>query len=289
MKKKILVLILALIMLIPMGCALRRDTMENITIYTTSYPIEYITNSLYGKYSKIESIYPYGITNSSYELTDEQIKLYGNDASLFIFNGIDKEKDYVSKMLSYNKKLKIIDSTKSIDYEYGDAELWLNPSNVLMMAKNIKEGFNEYVSNQYLKNNISTNYDDLKLKISKLESKIYFTVETSDNKNIVVANNSLKFLEKYGLTVYSLDEDTISDKTIETIKNVISKNKIAYIYTLDEENTDTVNSFKDNYKLEVLKINDLSNLSENDRKNNRDYISVMNDNIDLLRKEIYNN
>ena len=48
-------------------------------------------------------------------------------------------------------------------------------------------------------------------------------------------------------------------------------------------------SFKDNYKLEVLKVNDLSNLSENDRKNNRDYISVMNDNIDLLRKEIYNN
>jgi zinc transport system substrate-binding protein len=289
MKKKILVLILAIITIIPMGCALRRDTMENITIYTSSYPIEYITNSLYGKYSKVESIYPYGINNNTYELTDEQIKLYGSEASLFIFNGIDKEKDYVGKMLAYNKKLKIIDSTKSIDYEYGDAELWLNPSNVLMMAKNIKEGFYEYVSNQYLRNNISTNYDDLKLKISKLESKIYFTVETSDNKNIVVANNSLKFLEKYGLTVYSLDEDTISDKTIETIKSVISKNKISYIYSLDEEDTDTVKSFKDNYKLQVLKVNDLSNLSENDRKNNRDYISVMNDNIDLLRKEIYNN
>lgn len=289
MKKKLLLLMLTIMMIVPTGCALRRDTMENITIYTSSYPIEYITTSLYGKYSKIESIYPYGITNNTYELTDEQIKLYGNEASLFIFNGIDKEKDYVGRMLSYNKKLKIIDSTKSIDYEYGDAELWLNPSNVLMMAKNIKEGFNEYVSNQYLKNNISTNYDDLKLTISKLESKIYFTVETSDDKNIVVANNSLKFLEKYGLKVYSLDEETINDKTIETIKSIINKNKIGYIYSLDEEDTDTVKSFKDNYKLEVLKINDLSNLSENDRKNNRDYISVMNDNIDLLRKEIYNN
>ena len=289
MKKKILILLLAIMMVGTTGCALRRDTMENITIYTSSYPIEYITEALYGKYSKVESIYPYGITNSTYELTDEQIKLYGSEAALFIFNGIDKEKDYVSKMLTYNKRLKIIDSTKTIDYEYDESELWLNPSNVLMMAKNIKEGFNEYVSNQYLRNNISTNYDDLKLKISKLESKIYFTVETSDNKNIVVANNSLKFLEKYGLTVYSLDEDTISDKTIETIKSMISKNKIAYIYSLDEEDTDTVKSFKDNYKLEVLKINDLSNLSENDRKNNRDYISVMNDNIDLLRKEIYNN
>ena len=73
------------------------------------------------------------------------------------------------------------------------------------------------------------------------------------------------------------------------MNQIINKNKIGYIYSLDEEDTDTVKSFKDNYKLEVLKINDLSNLSENDRKNNRDYISVMNDNIDLLRKEIYNN
>ena len=29
------------------GC--KKDTMDDITIYTTTYPIEYITNELYGK------------------------------------------------------------------------------------------------------------------------------------------------------------------------------------------------------------------------------------------------
>ena len=285
MKKLLLLLSL---LLIPMGCSIRRDNMENITIYTTSYPIEYITDTLYGEYSKIESIYPHGIINSSYSLTDEQVKSY-SEASLFIFNGIGSEKDYVSPMLGYNKNLKIIDASKSIDYEAGEDELWLNPSNILMMAKNIKEGLDEYINNQYLKNNINNNYNALKYDVSKLEAKIYLMVETSDNKNIVVSNNTLKFLEKYGFNVYSLDEKTITDKTIETIKNIINKNSINYIYMLNEEKTDTINEFVGNYKLETIELNDLSNLSEADRKNNKNYITLMNDNIDLLRKEIYNN
>ena len=286
MKKLLLLLSL---LLIPMGCSIRRDSMENITIYTTAYPIEYITDTLYGEYSKIESIYPHGIINKNYNLTDEQIKLYGSEASLFIFNGINNEKDYVSPMLGYNKNLKIIDATKSIDYEYGEEELWLNPSDILMMAKNIKEGLDEYIANQYLKNHINSNYNTLKYDISKLEAKIYLMVETSDNKNILVSNNTLKFLEKYGFKVYSLDEKTINDKTIETIKNIIKSNKINYIYMLNEDKTDTINEFVTNYKLETIELNDLSNLSEVDRKNNKSYVTLMNDNIDLLRKEIYNN
>ena len=287
--KKLLTFLAIIVLLIPTGCAIKRDTLENITIYTTAYPIEYITNSLYGKHSTVKSIYPNGIINNVYTLTDEQIKLYSNSASLFVFNGIGKEKSYINPMMSYNKNLKIIDSTKSIDYEYGEEELWLNPSNILMMAKNIKEGFDEYISNQYLKNNINTNYNELKLTISKLEAKIYLMVETADDNTIIVSNDTLKFLEKYGFTVYSLDEDTITDKAIETIKSKISKNKINYIFMLTDDETDIVKSFVDKYGIKEVRLNDLSNLSEDDKKNNKTYVDIMNSNIDLLRKEIYNN
>lgn len=284
--KKLLVIMLGIILFIPMGC-LKRDSMEDITIYTSAYPIEYITKALYGEHSNVASIYPVGIKNNEYTLTDELLKQYSN-ASLFVFNGIGNEKNYIAPMLGYNKKLKIIDATKSIDYEYGEEELWLNPSNVLMMAKNIKEGLDEYITNTYLKNNINTNYESLELTISKLEAKIYLMVETASNKTIVVSTNKLMFLEKYGFTVYSLDEDTITDKTKETIKSVINKNKINYIFTLGEKETDTVSTFSKTYGLTVSKLNNLSNPTDTDRKNNKDYITIMNDNIDLIRAEIYN-
>ena len=48
-------LILTSILLCLTGC-FKRDDMEDITIYTSVYPIEYITTELYGENSKINSI-----------------------------------------------------------------------------------------------------------------------------------------------------------------------------------------------------------------------------------------
>ena len=55
--------------------------MEGITIYSTVYPIEYITETLYGDYSDVYSIYP----NEVIELTDKLIADYSN-SNLFVYN-----------------------------------------------------------------------------------------------------------------------------------------------------------------------------------------------------------
>ena|SRR5574344_295686 len=290
MKKKILFILMLLCLFIPTGCSIKRDSMENIKIYTTAYPIEYITQALYGKHSTISSVYPVGVINSEYELTDTEIKEYSK-GNLFIFDGLSKEQGYINTMLTNNKNLKIIDSTKTIDNEYGNDNLWLNPSNVLMAAKNIKDGLNEYISNKYLKNDISTNYDNLELTISKLEAKIYLMVGECDSPNIVVTNDSLKFLKKYGFNVYSLQSDnSTTDKTYETVKSLINNNKISYIFMLnDEEKNDKVTALEKTGKVKLVYLNNMDNLSESNVKDNKDYVSIMNDNIDLLRAEIYNN
>ena len=198
--KKLITLLLITTSILTSGC-LKRDNLENIEIYTTSYPIEYITNRLYGEHSTVKSIYPDGVIIDSYELTDKQIKDYSN-SSLFIFNGLAPEKKYVAPMFEHNKKIKIIDTTLSMDYENYIEELWLNPSNFLMLAQNIKIGFNEYINNHYLKNDIDEKYEELKVEVSNLDAKIKLMVESSTNKTIVVSDDLFKFLEdKYGLTV----------------------------------------------------------------------------------------
>ena len=55
------------------GC-IKRDDMDNIDIITTSYPITYLTNKIYGNNSTVTSIYPNGIDINDYEITDKQIK-----------------------------------------------------------------------------------------------------------------------------------------------------------------------------------------------------------------------
>ena len=67
-KRNILLIMLSLFLLT--GCDLfKRDTMENINVITTIYPLEYTTNYLYGSSSNVSSIYPDDINTDTYNLT----------------------------------------------------------------------------------------------------------------------------------------------------------------------------------------------------------------------------
>jgi len=177
-----------------------------------------------------------------------------------------------------------------MDYENYIEELWLNPSNFLMLAQNIKIGFNEYINNHYLKNDIEEKYEELKVEVSNLDAKIKLMVESSTNKTIVVADDLFKFLEdKYGLTVISLEEnDNLTDKTKADVVNLITSGEISYIFTTqNREVNETVNEIKNATNVELVELKTISNLTEEERKNKDDYFTLMNYNIELLKQELY--
>lgn len=269
------------------GC-FKKDDLEDITIYTSVYPIEYIVDTLYGKNSNVKSIYPDGVDVSKYSLTDKQIKDYSK-GNMFVFNGLSDEKDYVTSMFNYNKDLMIIDTTATMEYNNHVEELWLDPSNFLMMSLNVKNGLLEYITNQYLKTEIDNNYSKLKLEISNIDAKIKLMNENSSKKTIVVDNSSFKFLEKYGFEVISLeDNEELTDKTISDVIRMVRKKQITYIFSTDANNLNkNVQKIVKKTGVEILELNDLSNLTENQRNSKEDYISLLNENIDLLKKELY--
>ena len=57
-------------------------------------------------------------------------------------------------MFDYNKNIKIIDTSMSMEYSNEVEELWLDPSNFLMLAQNIKNGLQEYINDPYLRKQI---------------------------------------------------------------------------------------------------------------------------------------
>ena len=276
-----------LIILSLSGC-FKRDNMEDITIYTTIYPLNYITDYLYGDNAKIYSVYPSGVDVTTYELTNKQIEDYSNN-DLFVFNSLDRDRDYAVKMINKNKNLKIIDVALGMETINSIEELWLNPYNYLMMAQNLKNGLNEYIENPYLIKEIDNNYEDLKLKLSKLDATIKTTVNSSNYNTIVVDNHLFKFLEKYELNVISLEEDdSLTQKKIDDVKRMINNGTIKYIYTKDNTTNDTVQKILDTYKkVELIKINDMFSNDGGVTNSNENYLTIMNDNIDLIKKELY--
>ena len=285
--KKFLVILIIITTFMVTGC-LKRDNMEDILIYTSSYPIEYITKQLYENNATIESIYPNGIVINKYNLTDKQLEDYSN-CDLFIFNGLSNEKNYIKPMLPHNKNLKIIDASASIEYNYRIEEMWLDPANFLMTAQNIKIGFEEYVTNQYLIKEIENNYKQLKVDVSELDAKTQLMIQNADSKTIVVSNDLLKYLSKYGLEVISLEgTDNSADKNIETVKNMIKENKLKYIYTLKNEDvSDLINDLIKDTKIELIEFHTLSSLDETEIKAGKNYLTIMNENIDSLKQQLY--
>ena len=286
MKKKIFSLLILLGVCFTLtGC--KSDKMEDIDIYTTVYPVEYITSILYGNFSNIHSIYPDGVNVNDYKLTSKQIKDY-SDSSLLIFNGLNSEKDYVTKFFKENKKIKIIDATQSMEYDYRTEELWLNPSNFLMIAQNIKNGFNEYLTNQYIMNQVSSKYEELKINISKLDATFTTTIENANYKTIIVTDDVFNFLTKYGFNIISLDKDTANDKAYATAKELLKSGESTTIFDLtNDEVSDRVQAILDDTNTSLTHIHNLSNITEKERSDKETYISIMNNNIDLLKKELY--
>ena len=269
------------------GC-LKRDNMEDITIYTTNYPSEYITKRLYGDFSTVKSIYPDGVNINSYKLTDKQLEDYSN-SDLFVFNGLSDEKNYVEPMRKINKNLKIIDTTLSMEYSDSVEQLWLDPSNFLMMAQNVKTGFGEYIDSYYLINKIEEKYEELKIEASNLDAKIKDTVSNGNSKAIVVSDNMFKYLEKYGVTVYSLDEENTDINAVyNEVLRMIQSGAIKYVFVKgNEEYNSTVQRLINNTNVKVQNWHTLSNLTENERLENEDYFTLMNYNLELLKNELY--
>lgn len=285
--KKVLVLCLTCLLFL-CGC-LKRDTMEDITIYTSYYPLEYITNALYGNNSKVYSIYPDGTNPNDTTLTEKQLSDYSN-GSLFIFSGLSNEKNYLYDMLKNNKDLKIIDSTLSMqtNEEYGNRieELWLDPNNLLMIARNIKDGLDEYINNYYLKNEIENNYSNLKIELSQMSAKLHLIAETADNPTLVVSSDVFKFLENYGFTIYSLEKN--DEKTIKIVSNLMKNKKINYIFLLSsDEETETIKKLNETYGTKLVIFNSLATISVDDRNDKKDYLSIMKENINLIKQEVF--
>lgn len=276
-----------LIILMTSGC-FQSDTMEDITIYTTAYPIEYVVERLYGEHSTIKSIFPNGSIQG--EIVSDKLLLDYSKADLFIFNGLGvNEQDYVYKMLKFNKKLKIIDVSSSVVYNNKVEELWLDPMNLLTISNNIQKGFKEYIDSTYLINDIEKNYALLKQDLVKLDADYREMARRANRSTIVVGDDIFLYLEKYDITVISLEEnENLTQKNIHTVIEMINNGDIKYIYTIKGTKVnDTIKNIQNKTNVEIIELHNLYKLTEEEFNKEETYFTLMRNNLELLKNQLY--
>ena len=270
-----------LIVLFTSSCSIKKDDLENAVIYTTSYPINYLTKYLYNGYGEINSIYPKGCDIENYTLTSKQLNNYAK-ADLFIYNGLSKEKELAKKLINKNKKMLIIDVSYGLTLQNDISELWLSPNNYLMLAKNIKDNLIEYLTSKIIIEEIEKNYKDFEENISIMDALLhsYGSDAKNNNKNIIItSNNTFKFLNNYGYNVISLqDNANLKDNKLNTIKSNFSSEKYKYILTLEsDQNNDLIKELVDSYNAKLIIVDPLVvSLEDN-------YFNIMTDLIENVK------
>ncbi len=278
--KKIILLIICTILLT--GCSLKKDNLENATIYTTIYPAKYLIEFMYKDYSTIESIYPAGADITTYELTSKQIKKYAK-GDLFIYNGLSNEKTIAKNLINKNRNLLIIDVSNGLSYTYGIKELWMSPNNYLMLAKNIKDYLKEYLESEIISDYVDEKYNELSEILSLKDADLRAIGKEAQSKGtntLVVSDNVFKFLENYGFNIVSLDEETLTEGTLNSIKNNFKKETYSTIFVLDNNYTDNINSIVSEYKAKTIDVKSMINV---DSDNDDDYLTVMQNFIDNIQ------
>lgn len=285
-KYLLLVLIIIPIMSLCSGCS--NDSMDNIEIIVTNYPCEYVAKKLYNKHATITSIFPDGVDINNYKINKKQKNDFANK-DLFIYNGLlEKERDLAVDLLAINPDLRIIDTAYVLETDYSPEELWLNPSSLLMMSQNVRLGLEEYISNNYLKKEVDDAYNELKIELSELDAEYRVAVESTDDKTIIVADSALKFLEKFGLEVICIDTDA-TQKDIANAFDAADDERISYIFSfVGLEDNENVKKLMDEYSnIKKLELHKLDNLTDEERTNDKNYQTIMRENLELLKKELY--
>ncbi len=290
MKKKLLMISLLSIItiLFTTGC-FDNDNLEGSNITTTVYPVEYLITRLYGEHSNISSIYPNGTDITEYKLTDKKLNDYSENTTLFIYNGLSDEKEIAKTLINKNKKIQIIDVSYGLKYKYGVEELWLNPNNYLMLANTIKTDLEELSSSKYAAEEIEKQFAKLEEDLTTLDAELRNIAKTAirnGNETIVVAYDTFGFLETYGFNVINIS----SENNITTnIKNKFKNKTYKYIFVADKNKvSDSIKDIVDNYGAELIELNTMSTLTDKQRTNKDNYLTIMNEIITKISNVVLN-
>ena len=80
----------------------------------------------------------------------------------------------------------------------------------------------------------------------------------------------------------------MSAKKIAEVKNLIKAGKVKHIFMKqNEEISATIQNIKDETGVELVTLHSLLNLTSEEKNDKKDYISIMNDNLELIKNELY--
>ncbi|MBN3554860.1 zinc ABC transporter substrate-binding protein [Fictibacillus nanhaiensis] len=287
-----------------------------LKIYTTMYPLQYFTERIGGEHVDVSSIIPPGADAHTYEpSTKKMVEM--TEGNAFVYNKLESD-EFSSSVADTLKEedMPIIDGAKGISYheskehegedhaaeeehsheeeehhDHGslDPHIWLDPVLAQQIADNIYNGLVKL--NPDAKDDFKKNHEALIADLKELDSSFKTKVENAPKDSFIVSHAAYGYwAERYGLEQIAISglspSHEPSQHQIEKIIENAKKEKTNYILFEENVNNKVAAMIKKEVGAETLTLHNLETLTKDDIKKERDYLSIMNQNIDTLSKAL---
>lgn len=304
MKKILLALLSVITMISAVACSSGNNTAKDngkINVYTTVFPIYDFTRNIGKDKININYVVPPGVEPHDYEITPKLMKDIQN-SDLLIKNGLGLD-SFADKIESENK-LQIVDASEGIkpltyneeqnhenegnnSHNHGqyDPHVWLDVDLAMKECENIKNALIK--ADEKNKDFYEKNYNEYIEKLKNLKSDYDKNLKDKKNKSIIVSHGAYGYLcDEYKINQISItgispnQEPSLSK--ISEISNYAKKNNIKYILFDGLVNPNVAKTIADEANIKTTVLYSIDNISKKDFDNNKDYISLMNKNLETL-------
>lgn len=307
MKKIILLILLAMMILVIPGC---ENDDEQADIYASIYPVYYITDYIVKDKMIVKQVYPSGADVHEYDPGNGKEMIKMSKAKIMFYIGAGLE-GFITKAESIFEKqpIKLVELSDHIKlckqtndgYAYltaeerdntrglADTHVWLDPLRMAVMAEVVLNNVVEIdpENEEFYRDN----YDALVNKLHKLDNA-YVTglSDESLDKVILVDHDSyIYWEERYGIerirTRIDNESCDAAPSNISTNIEEAKKRNIKFIVTTENETVcGIIDKYASTLGAEIVEINHLSTLYKDDIEKKLDYFKIMYNNLEVLLK-----
>lgn len=289
---------------------------NQLTVYTTVYPLQYFTEAIGGDSVVVETIYPPGADEHTFDPSQQDMIALA-DSDLFFYVGLGLE-GFVDKAKSslQNEDVTMVATGDSLlateafahttehseehheheaethsdhdGHNHGDIDphVWIDPVYAKEMANSIKNTLiAEFPEKE---EEFTKNYQSLAHKLDALNEQFTEVINGAENKEIIVSHAAYGYWEsRYGLKQISVSglstSSEPSQKDLEKIVDRANEKNINYIFFEQNVSSKITEIVQNEIGAESLILHNLSTRTDEDIKNNRDYFTIMEDNIQSLK------
>ncbi len=280
---------------------------EKLAIVTTIYPMYDFTLNIAGDRAEVINLVPAGTEPHDFELSAKDMQLI-EKADIFIYNGAGME-HFVDKTLAAvsNQDLTVVEAASGIqlleagsyddeglhddghEKEKTDPHTWLSIQNAIAESEAIKETLvklDEENADYY-----EANYQAYKEKLEDLEERYRETLSGMSRDTIVTAHEAFGYLcNEYGLkqkAVEGLTADSEPDAAkMKEIIEFCKKNEIKIIFFEDLVSPKVAKTIADEIGAETMTLNPVEGLTAKQEEDGLDYIGIMEQNLEALKKAL---